>query len=155
MLSSPIHLIESINTDSELNIQKERIQKFDENLKEVFRSLEKYADALKVLCESENSFLSDLKRFYRDDTMIQGSVKDVSIKYIEDSQKENCVVTSLVNTLKLNAKKIKNDYENFLILFRKQLDDSEAEHPNIVEDLFLWDEQKYDQFDPILLLVNS
>jgi len=87
--------------------------------------------------------------------MIQGSVKDVSIKYIEDSQKENCVVTSLVNTLKLNEKKIKTDYENFLILFRKQLDDSEAEHPNIVEDLFLWDEQKYDQFDPILLLVNS
>jgi len=37
----------SINIESELNTQKERIQKFDENLKEVFRSLEKYVDALK------------------------------------------------------------------------------------------------------------
>eukprot|EP01114_Cavostelium_apophysatum_P022767 TRINITY_DN8350_c0_g1_i1.p1 TRINITY_DN8350_c0_g1~~TRINITY_DN8350_c0_g1_i1.p1 ORF type:complete len:952 (-),score=273.46 TRINITY_DN8350_c0_g1_i1:46-2901(-) len=142
----------------------DRIRRYEKITQDVFKSLDKYLDTLKASYEAESAMHEELRKLYcsEDDhasstqDLIVGSSAESLLKLVEASQIEKSRVLPLYDALRSNLPRAQSEYEGVIVSFKKRLNDSsmtDVEKKDLSEDISIFEEQRTDPFNVLLLLM--
>eukprot|EP01117_Protostelium_nocturnum_P005260 TRINITY_DN1912_c0_g1_i1.p1 TRINITY_DN1912_c0_g1~~TRINITY_DN1912_c0_g1_i1.p1 ORF type:complete len:416 (-),score=154.61 TRINITY_DN1912_c0_g1_i1:37-1284(-) len=139
--------------EAEIDKYKDQIQTFDEDSRSLLKSIDRYAEAAKLLLEAERSLANDLRKLITEENnSIYGPMKPHVSTLVDDFETEISATSPFLEMLSTYTKTAKKKVEKSTNNFKKRISE-ESDREVLNEDLSAWWEQKREIFDPCLIMV--
>eukprot|EP01117_Protostelium_nocturnum_P009506 TRINITY_DN3393_c0_g2_i1.p1 TRINITY_DN3393_c0_g2~~TRINITY_DN3393_c0_g2_i1.p1 ORF type:complete len:880 (+),score=333.03 TRINITY_DN3393_c0_g2_i1:133-2772(+) len=144
----------------DLRKEKERLSKFEKNSSDLWKSIDKFLETSKAQLSATEVLLSDLQKFYSEEEgndVIVGSTSILASEFCKKTRQVQSQSRSMLETIKTTLPGVQSQYQQIHNSFKKRIHEvsnlSEQERENLQEDLSVFEEQKQELFDPILLIL--
>ncbi|PRP73180.1 hypothetical protein PROFUN_03494 [Planoprotostelium fungivorum] len=133
------------NYETSIGIHKERLHRFDDANKELLKSFERYSETMK-----EKTLLEGLRAVL--DEQPDGVMNNYVHLLQNVSEQEQRLSAPMIETLTTRVKAVKKKCEMTHTAIKKRLNE-DADRLALSEDLEVWNEQKCDVYDSLIVLL--